>query len=118
MRVEGRQAIEPDKCVELKPIAGRACGDLRAHHFVRDRTAVAIAAEGVCGPLPRRGKVELVVRPLPFHCDESFEAGMSPELCRDTRHAWRRNPDPGNVSVETEGHPEFSARRSPHEHSN
>ena len=85
MRVDGRQDIEPDKGVELKPTASRAHGNVGAHHFVRKRTAVAIAAEGVNGPLPRRGEVELVVRRLPFHRDEGFEAGVVPELCSDAR---------------------------------
>ena len=117
-RVDGRQDIEPDKGVELKPTAGRAHGNVRAHHFVRENTAVAIAAEGVDGPLPRRGEVELVVRRLPFHRDEGFEAGVAPELCSDARHAGRRDPDPGNISVEAEGHPEFGACRSAYEHLN
>ena len=76
------------------------------------RTAVAIAAEGVDGPLARRGEVELVVGRLPFHRDEGFEAGVAPELCGDARHARRRDTDPGNISVEAEGHLEFSACRS------
>jgi hypothetical protein len=118
MRVDGRQDIEPDKGVELKPTASRAHGNVGAHHFVRKRTAVAIAAEGVNGPLPRRGEVELVVRRLPFHRDEGFEAGVVPELCSDARQAGRRDPDPRNISVEAEGHLEFSACRSAYEHLN
>src|SRR3984893_1499031 len=103
-RMDGRQAIEPDNGVELKPTATSAQRNVRAHHFVRERTAVAIAAEGVYGPLPRRGEVELVVRRLPFHRDEGFEAGVAPELCSDARLARRRDPDPRNISVEAEGH--------------
>jgi hypothetical protein len=117
-RVDGRQAIEPDKSVKLKPTASRAHGNVRARHFVRERTAVAIAAEGVDGPLPRWGEVELVVRRLPFHRDEGFEAGVLPELCSDAWHAGQRDPDPGTISVEAEGHPEFSACRSAYEHLN
>jgi hypothetical protein len=117
-RVDDREAVEPDKSVELKPTASRAHCNVRLHHFVRDRTAVAIAAEGVDGPLPRRGEVELVVRRLPFHRDEGFEAGVLPELCSEARHAWRRGPDPGNISVEAEGYLEFGACRSAYEHLN
>src|SRR5208282_5375410 len=118
MRVDGRQDIEPDKGVELKPTASRAHGNVGAHHFVRERTAVAIAAEGVNGPFPRGGEVELVVRRVPFHRDEGFEAGVAPELCSDARRARRRDPDSGNISVEAKGHLEFSARRSAYEHRN
>ena len=118
MRVNGRQAIEPDKGVELKSTASRAHRSMRAHNFVRQRTAVTIAAEGVDGPLPRRGEVELMVRRLPFHRDEGFEAGVLPELCSDAWHAGQRDPDPGNISVEAEGHPEYSACRSAYEHLN
>src|SRR5208282_4376584 len=117
-RVDGRQTIEPHKGVQLKPTASRAHGNVRAHHFVRNRTAVAIAAEGVDGPLPRRREVELVVRRLPFHRDEGLEAGVAPELCSDARHAGRRDPDPRNISVEAEGHLEFGAGRSAYEHPN
>src|SRR5271169_5690826 len=35
-RVDGRQAVEPDKGVELKPTASRAHGNVRAHRFVRE----------------------------------------------------------------------------------
>ena len=118
MRVNGRQAIEPDKGVELKSTASRAHRSMRAHNFVRQRTAVTIAAEGVDGPLPRRGEVELMVRRLPFHRDEGFEAGVVPELCSDARDTGRRDPDPRDIPVEPEGHLEFSARRSAYEHLN
>ena len=118
MRVDRRQAIEPDKGVELKPTDSRVYGYVRAHRLVRERTAVAIAAKGVNGPLPRRGEVELVVRLLPFHCDEGFEAGVLPELCTDARHAGRRDQDPRNISVEAEGHPEFSTCRSAYKNLN
>src|ERR1019366_5951598 len=106
------------KGVQLKPAASRVHGNVRAHHFVRERTAVAIAAEGVDGPLPRRREVELVVRRLPFHRDEGLEAGVAPELCSDARHARRSDQDSGNISVEAEGHPEFSAGRAAYEHPN
>ncbi len=118
MRVDSRQDIEPDQRVQLEPTASRSHGDVWAHPFVRERPAVAIAAEGVRGPFPRRGKVELVVRRLPFQRDEGFEAGMSPELCSDARHAGQRDLDPGNISVEAEGHLEFSACRSAYDHLN
>src|SRR5580704_6510120 len=102
--MDGGQPVEPDNGIELKPIAGRAHGNGWAHHFVRERTAVAIAAEGIDGPLPRRGEVELVVRRLPFHRNEGFEAGVAPELCSDARRARRRDPNPRNISLEAEGH--------------
>jgi len=114
----GRQAIEPDKGVELKPTVGSAHGNVRAHHFVRERTTVAIAAEGVDSPLTRWGEVELVIRRLPFHRDEGFEAGVAPELCGDARHSRRRDPDPANISVDAEGHLEFGACRSAYAHLN
>src|SRR6202035_4335766 len=41
-RVSGRQAIEPDKGVQLKPAVSRTHGDVRAGHLARERTAVAI----------------------------------------------------------------------------
>src|ERR1700685_1735108 len=77
-RVGSGQAIEPDQGVELEPIAGRAHCNLRAYRFVRYRTTVAIAAEGVDGPLSRRREVELVIGRLPVHRDEGLEAGMAP----------------------------------------
>lgn len=117
-RVDGRQAIEPDKGIELKPAAGRAHGNMRAHPFVRKRTAVAIATEGEDGPFPRRSEVELMVGRLPFHRDEGFEAGVAPELCSDAWRTRRRDPNPVNISVEAEGHLEFSACRPPYEYLN
>src|SRR5207248_2978477 len=117
-RMDGRQAIEPDKRVELKPTVSSAHGNVRAHHLVRERTAVAIGAEGVDGPLARRGEVELVVRRLPVYRDESFEAGVAPELRSDARHSRRRDSNPANISVEAEGHLEFSACGSAYPHLN
>ena len=110
------QAIEPDGGIELKPAVSRTHGNPRAHHFVGERTAVAIAAEGVDSPLARRGEIELVVCRLPVHRDEGFEAGVLPEFCSELRHPRHWNVDPGNISVEAEGHPEFSARRSAYDH--
>src|SRR5208282_6716631 len=39
------------------------------------------------------------------------------ELCSDARHARRRDPDSGNISVEAEAHLEFGACRAAYEHS-
>jgi hypothetical protein len=118
MRVGPREFIEPDNAVELKPAVGRAHGNVRVHHFVREGAAVAIGAEGVDGPLARWSEVELVVRRLPFHRYEGFETGVAPELRSDARHARWRNADAANISVEAEGYLEFSACRSAYEHPN
>jgi hypothetical protein len=59
-----------------------------------------------------------VVRRLPFHCDEGFEAGVLPEPRSDARRAGQRDPDPGNISVEAKGHLEFGACQSAYEHLN
>src|SRR5712692_7082987 len=56
-RVNGRQTFEPHQGVELEPTASGTHRDVRAHNFVRNRTSVAIAAEGVDGPLSRGREV-------------------------------------------------------------
>jgi hypothetical protein len=68
----------------LTPTRTTMCGGT---HFARERTAIAIAGEGVHGPLAHGAKVELVVRRLPFHRDEGVDAGVLPELHSDGRRA-------------------------------
>ena len=83
--MRGGQSIEADASVELEMIVSGAERDLRAHRFVREGAAVAIAGHGVDAPLARRSEVELMVRGLRIQRDESFEAGVAPEFATD---AW------------------------------
>src|SRR5258708_6657406 len=86
-RGDCRQTIKSNESVQLKPTASGAQRNLRTQNFVRNRTAVAIIAEGVNGPLSRRREVELVVCRLTFYRDESLEAGVLPELFSEARQS-------------------------------
>lgn len=116
--VDAGQELEPDSGVHLKPTTSGVHCDVRTHRIVRQKTTVAIAAESVGCPLARWGEVELVVCCVPFHRNKRFETGVTPEICSYARHAWRRQQDSRNVSVETEGYLEFGTFRATHEYLN
>ena len=108
-RVDRRQTIERDHGVELELISSGADRNIRVQRFVRDRIAVAIAAERVDGPLAGRREVEFVVRRLRIDRDEGLEAGVLPEISGEARRGRRSDSDSGNISVEAEGQLEFGA---------
>src|SRR5690242_21725261 len=75
-QVCGAKAVEPNDGVELEPRRAASRRDSRTHRFVRERAAVAIAAERIDRPFSRRRKVQLVILAAPARRDERLEAGM------------------------------------------